>query len=215
MQFLEKNFNFGNMESLSTFKTLEDALIHFQIKENSLNLFPNLENKHEVSPYLVAELEFNTTKLPYNVSEAALCEMVIFPILKEVWKHFMEKLLLWSHRSIGKDAEMSGIPDYILAKRSPLGRVMDLPLLVMIEAKKDDFDGGWGQCIAQMVTAQGINNSKSEIYGIVTNGNAWEIGKLDSNAIFSRHNASFSLQDIPLLYNMLYNLFELCEAKVA
>jgi hypothetical protein len=201
------------MAIFSPFKTLEEALLYFGIAENTQNLFPSVPNTHIVPTYLVEELEFNTTKLPYNVSEASLCEMVIFPILKAVWKNFTEKLLLWSHKAIGKDADISGIPDYILAKRSHLGRVMDLPFLIMIEAKKDDFDAGWGQCVAQMVTAQSLNNNEQEIYGIVTNGTVWEISTLKSH-IFTKHNGSFSLQELPTLYNRLYHLFEICEAKI-
>lgn len=201
------------MANFSPFKTLEEALLYFEIVENTHNILPHIQNKHTVAPYLVEMLTFNTTMLAYKVSEASLCEMVIFPILREVWIHFTEKLLLWSHKSIGKETEMSGIPDYILAKRSHLGRVMDLPLLVMIEAKKDDFDGGWGQCLAQMVTAQSINNNADEIFGIVTNGDTWEIGKLKEK-VFTKNNGAFSLKDLSTLYNTLYFLFELCEQKV-
>ncbi len=201
------------MASFSTFKTLEDALLHFGIAENTQNIFPPIQNTQVISPYLVDELEYNTTKLAYDISEAALCEMVIFPILKAVWKHFEEKLFLWSHKSIGKEPDMSGIPDYILAKRSPLGRVMDIPLLVMIEAKKDDFNGGWGQCLAQMVTAQSLNTTSNEIFGIVTNGDTWQMGKLEGH-IFTKDKGAISLKELPTLYNTLYYLFELCENKI-
>lgn len=201
------------MASFSTFKTLEEALLHFGISEKNQNIFPHIQNTHLVSPYLEEEIEFNTTKLPYNISEASICEMVIFPVLKAVWKHFEKNLLLWSHKSIGKESDMSGIPDYILAKRSLLGRVMDLPLLIMIEAKKDDFDGGWGQCVAQMVTAQSINNNQTEIFGIVTNGDTWQFGKLEGRH-FTKNKSFISLTELATLYNTLYYLFELCESKI-
>ncbi|MFN0202772.1 MAG: hypothetical protein ACKVTZ_14710 [Bacteroidia bacterium] len=202
------------MVSFSPFKTLEEALLYFQIAERTQEIFPTIANIQPVPENLVSDLDFNITQLPYNVSEASLCEMIIFPILKEVWKRFTSKLLLWSHKSIGKDADMAGIPDYILAKRSPLGRVMDLPLLVMIEAKKDDFDAGWGQCVAQMVTAKTINQDLNEVYGIVTNGNSWEFAQLQAQT-FTKHKTSYALQDLASLYNVLYHLFEICEAKVS
>lgn len=201
------------MASFSTFKTLEEALIYFQISERTHEIFSQTTNNQTVPAQLIEELDFNMTQLPYNVSEASLCEMVIFPILKEVWKSFSKNLLLWSHKGIGKEADMAGIPDYILAKRSHLGRVMDLPLLVMIEAKKDDFDAGWGQCVAQMVTAQTLNQNDDEVFGIVTNGNSWEFGKL-ATSVFTKHRTIYSLQDISTLYNILYHLFQMCEVKV-
>lgn len=201
------------MASFSTFKTLAEALVYFNISEKSKNLFPNLTTDIEVPVTLEEELEFNLTEMPYNASEAAICEMVIFPILKSVWKHFRQKLLLWSHQSVGKEAEISGIPDYILAKRSPLGRVMSLPMLVMIEAKKDDFDEGWGQCVAQMIAAQQLNKEPYTVYGIVTNGTSWEMGYLD-DAHLVKHFQSLSLSDLKKLYNTLYFVFGNCEKQI-
>ncbi len=202
------------MASFSTFKTLEAALIHFNIKENSQNLFPNIEMKFAVPEILVEELDFNMTQMPYKVSEASICEMVIFPILKSVWKNFTSKLLLWSHKSIGKEAENSGIPDYIIAKRSPLGRVMDLPLLVMIEAKKDNFDEGWGQCVVQMLTAQSLNHDDKPIYGIVSNGNNWEFGQLVGD-VFTSNTTNTSVEELTKLYNILAHLLTICEKRVS
>lgn len=138
------------MSSFSSFKTLEDALTHFNIVSKiDTILFP--EKECTMSPYLIEELAFTLKETAYNISEAAICEAIIYPILKEVWKHFRNSLFLWSHRSLSKKSKNLGIPDYIIAKRSPLGKdVMDMPMLVMVEAKKDDFDEGWGQCLAQM-----------------------------------------------------------------
>ena len=201
------------MAIFSTFKTLSAALIHFKVAENTKNIFAPIPNTHTVSPILAEELSFNMAEMPYNESEASLCEMIIFPILKTVWVNFKQKLLLWSHKSIGKNAEITGIPDYIIAKRSPYGRVMDLPFLVMIEAKKDDFDEGWGQCLAQMITAQSLNENEEKVYGIVTNGTFWEFAQLEGH-IFTKHNVAYSLQDLNTLYNVLYHLFGLCEKKV-
>ena len=78
---------------------------------------------------------------------------------------------------MSKKAKNSGIPDYIIAKSSPLGKeVMDMPMLVMIEAKKDDFDEGWGQCLAQLNLAQQLNHQAFRVYGIVSNGEVWQFG---------------------------------------
>jgi hypothetical protein len=201
------------MASFSTFKTLESTLIHFNIQENSQNLFPNIENNIIVPELLVEELEFNMTQMPYKVSEASICEMVIFPILRSVWKNFKEKLLLWSHKSIGKETENTGIPDYIIAKRSHLGRVMDLPLLVMIEAKKDNFDEGWGQCVVQMHTAQILNNNDMPIYGIVSNGDDWQFAQLAGN-VFTQHATNISVGELAKLYNILHHLLKVCQERL-
>ena len=148
------------MSSLRSFKTLEDALTHFKVISQREST-PIPEKKITLSQSLLDTLAFNIEETAYNVSEAAICEAIIFPILCEVWKNCRKNLFLWSHKSLSKKAKNSGIPDYIIAKRSPLGKeVMDMPMLVMIEAKKDDFDEGWGQCVTQMHTIQTLNKGE-------------------------------------------------------
>ncbi|MFN0201906.1 MAG: hypothetical protein ACKVTZ_10310 [Bacteroidia bacterium] len=204
------------MGSFSQFNTLEDSLKHFQVAQEIKLIFPNVLAEKLVPPTLVEEITFNMTEIPYNISEAAICEMVIFPVIKSVWTNFRSKLLLWSHRSIGKGkiTELAGIPDYIIAKRSPLGRgVMDLPMLVMIEAKKDDFDAGWGQCLAQMVTAQQMNKTEQRVYGIVSNGDNWQFGYFVDNKLIT-NTFSMGINEIQKLYNAIYFIFEECEKQV-
>jgi hypothetical protein len=49
----------------------------------------------------------------------------------------------------------------------------------MVEAKKDDFEGGWGQCLAAMLAAQMINGDDQLILqGSVSNGDVWQFGRL-------------------------------------
>lgn len=48
-----------------------------------------------------------------------------------------------SHQSIKYDSELFGIPDYIISKRSELGKIIfETPYLAVVEAKKDDFTSG-------------------------------------------------------------------------
>jgi hypothetical protein len=35
-----------------------------------------------------------------NNSEAAICENLIYPVLKEVWKVYRRKFILWSHETL-------------------------------------------------------------------------------------------------------------------
>ena len=78
----------------------------------------------------------------------------------------------------------SGFPEYILARRSPLGKVVfDKPYFLLVEAKQDDFEGGWAQCLSEMVAAQRINdNPELVVYGITSNGTLWQFGKLEGTA---------------------------------
>ncbi len=48
---------------------------------------------------------------------------------------------------------------------------MGEPYLLVVEAKRDDFVGGWAQCLAALVAAQKINKRTNQVlFGIVTNG---------------------------------------------
>jgi hypothetical protein len=204
------------MKSFSQFKTLEIALKQFRITYEVRDIFPDLQLRAlKVAPQsLVDEINFNMTEMPYETSEASICEMIIFPILKNIWTNFRNNLLLWSHKSIGQETDLSGIPDYILAKRSILGKaVMDLPMMVMIEAKKDDFDGGWGQCLAQMMSAREINQSEHLVYGIVSNGDSWQFAYLSENKM-SKHLNPISVGDMGKLYTILYYIFDICEQQI-
>ncbi len=50
---------------------------------------------------------------------------------------------------------------------------------MLVEAKQDNFEAGWAQCLAEMIAAQRLNETAQIIiYGIVSNGNLWQFGKL-------------------------------------
>lgn len=203
------------MESFSSFKTLEMALAHFNITTVSKNIF-SISEKMPISPslYLMEELDFNLNETAYKASEAAICEAIIYPVVKEVWKSFKKHLFLWSHKSLSQVGKNAGIPDYIVAKRSPLGNaVMDLPMLVMIEAKKDDFDEGWGQCVAQMRFAQQLSKGEYTIYGIVSNGDMWQFAYLTEDTL-TQNNLFATIQDVQGIFNVLYQIFSACQKQI-
>ncbi|WP_449420370.1 hypothetical protein [Phormidium nigroviride] len=74
------------------------------------------------------------------------------------------------------DEDLWGVPDYIVAKRSPLGTIIfDKPYFLTVEAKQDRFEERWGQCLAQMVAAQRLNDELTKtIFGIVSNRKIWQ-----------------------------------------
>ena len=100
------------------------------------------------------EFEFTLSSFPI-ISEGARTETIIFPVLREVYKDYHHSFTLWIEKPLSFNAQLSGTPDYILAAKSPLGKtVFTKPLVAMVEAKKNDFDYGWGQCLAELVAAQ-------------------------------------------------------------
>jgi hypothetical protein len=57
----------------------------------------------------------------------------------------------------------------------------------VVEAKKEDLNGGLGQCVAQMIAAQRFNEQNNQsvpiIFGTVTTGDRWKFLKLESNTV--------------------------------
>lgn len=143
-------------------------------------------------------------------SESAICEGVIFPILIEIWQKYRDNLLIWSHQPLNYDEKLSGTPDYIVAKRSSRGKVIfESPYLILVEAKKDNFEEGWGQCLAELVAAQKLNNQLSQtLYGIVSNGKIWEFGKLEEDN-FVKNIQEYSISNLERLLGALNYIFEI------
>ncbi|HQU44667.1 MAG TPA: hypothetical protein PK867_17750, partial [Pirellulales bacterium] len=71
--------------------------------------------------------------------------------------------------------------DFILAAGAPLPTLRS-PIMTVVEAKKNDVEGGIGQCFAQMAGARIFNQRSgqngSEMYGCVTTGEDWQFLKL-------------------------------------
>ena len=155
------------------------------------------------SPELVAEIAFVDKYLDTRVSEFAIRESLIFPVLKEAYRKYAERFSLWSHRFIKYDEVLVGTPDYFIAKRSDLGKtVLGKPLLLMVEAKKNNFDEGWAQCLAEMIAAQKLNTQDLTIYGLVTDGQVWQFGKLAQDA-YTYNEQFFTLNNLAELLGAL------------
>jgi hypothetical protein len=156
------------------------------------------------------DLEFCREHIDILSSEAARCEIIISPLLREIYKKYHTQLSFWIQKSIAADGMLSGTPDYVIASRSPLGKtVLEQPIVIIVEAKKNDFEQGWGQCLAELFAAQIINNTPEKpIYGIVTDGILWQFGKLE-RAVFTKNLENFTLDKLALLYGALHHLIEL------
>ncbi len=194
----------------SAYKSFSAALKEFQIIHTECNFI--VETEFHIPDYFRENLDIVMQDGVVDNSEYAICEYLIVPILQEVWKHYRSKLILWSHQTLSCDEKLSGIPEYILAKKSPLGkRVFDQPYFVLIEAKQDNFDGGWAQCLAEMIAAQRLNeNSEQTVFGITSNGKLWEFGKLEVN-LFTRNQHFYSIQELDRLFAAVNYVFQQCE----
>ncbi len=189
--------------ALSNYTSLAQVQQRFRITYSEASYIR--DNEAAVPAPFLVEIRFNTDHLDVYSSEAARCEALIFPILREVYKDYVEHCELWIQKPLSYDADLNGIPDYMLATRSALGRtVLGEPVLLIVEAKRNDFEQGWGQCLAAMVAAQKLNGELStEVHGMVTDGLLWQCGKLTANQ-FIKNASVYTLSDLPALFGALH-----------
>ncbi|BAY79993.1 hypothetical protein NIES25_64810 (plasmid) [Nostoc linckia NIES-25] len=199
--------------AFSSYKTISEVLKEFLISYTESNFIKEAEFR--ITDYFREDLEIVMSEGVVDNSEFAICENLIYPVLKEVWKKYSSKFTLWSHHSLNYDEKLSGFPEYILAQRSPLGKVVfDKPYLILVEAKQDNFEAGWAQCLAEMIAAQRLNDELTiTIFGIVSNGDRWQFAKLNAQ-VFTRNITFYSIQELDKLFAAVNYLFQQCELQV-
>ena len=199
--------------AFDSYKTIGAVVKEFQITYTEADFITGLT--FATSDYFREDLHLMIREGVVDNSEFAICENLIYPVLKEVWKHYRSNFLLWSHQSLNYDEKLSGFPEYILARRSPLGKVVfDRPYLMLVEAKQDNFEAAWGQCIAEMIAAQRLNAELDLIvFGIASNGDRWQFGKLEKN-IFVRNITFYSIQELDKLVAAVNYIFNQCEMQL-
>jgi hypothetical protein len=194
--------------AFTDFKSADQVQKAYQIRYEDKNFITFTAKT--LPDYFVREFEFNRENFDVFGSEASRCEAVIYPILREACKSFIQEYSLWSHKSIAADDILTGTPDYVVAKRSQLGKnVLDFPLVLIAEAKQNDFVRGWGQCLAEMVAAQRLNgNTSLPVYGIVTDGEIWQFGKL-VDSVFTKNLSRVTIDRLEEVYGAVFSLIEL------
>lgn len=193
--------------AFSDFKTISEVLERFKITYTR-NDFIKVEDSSPSEQFL-QDFEFTQQHIDVFASEASRCEAIIFPILKESYKAYAEGYSLWIKKSITYDETLSGTPDYFVSTRSELGiPVVGKPLILLVEAKKNDFEQGWGQCLSELIAAQRINaNADVPVYGIVTDGTLWQFGRLVDDA-FTQNRTDFALAPLPTLFGAVHSVFK-------
>ena len=125
-------------------------------------------------------------KVPLAVAigtEKAKSEMIVADILVELREHFEHRISLFSGIDFSVDTEndLTGVCDFLVSL-SPEQYYVEAPVIILVEAKKDDLTTGLGQCAAEMVAAQRFNIEKGNdipcVYGATTTGINWLFLKL-------------------------------------
>ncbi|RKU10365.1 hypothetical protein C6503_19840 [Candidatus Poribacteria bacterium] len=168
--------------------TLETVKKAFELKEvNAAGIFSDIE--------LVAPSAHLTTTLERNVplafamgTEKAKSELIVSAVLVELWEHFGRNISFFSGIDFNVDAEngLTGVCDFLVSL-SPAQFHLEAPVIILVEAKRDNLTAGLGQCVAEMVAAQRFNveqgNDISCVYGTTTSGIEWVFLKLEEKKL--------------------------------
>lgn len=200
--------------AFTAFKQLGEVLKKYRIKyqQADFQIDPNALPAPEI---LHEDIRFTLRMVPFRASEAAICENLIYPVLKSAWKPFSETLTIWSRQPIS-DGDLSGVPDYVISKRSELGVIVfEAPFLAVVEAKKDDFTGGWGQCSLEMYAIQQLNGKPDlPVHGIVSNGENWEFAVLKHDEL-TKFEQNFSIKQLDELHRALGSILLFYQNRLA
>jgi hypothetical protein len=121
-------------------------------------------------------------------TEKGRSELLVAPLLAEVWGQSKHRISLYSgvELNVDEEAGLNGICDFLLGQSSQMYFV-EAPILAVVEAKKDSIPDGLGQCAAAMVAVQRFNRKakkpEGSVYGCVTTGSLWHFLRLTAQQL--------------------------------
>jgi len=167
----------------------------------------------------IALSEYLTTTLARKVplalaigTEKASSELIVADILVELREKFEHRISFFSGIDFSVDAEsgLTGVCDFLISL-SPTQFHLEAPIVVLVEAKKDNPVLGFGQCVAEMLAAQRFNAEKENdlpcIYGAATTGTVWQFLKLEAQKLYI-DRAVYSIAQCDKILGILSSMVE-------
>jgi hypothetical protein len=161
------------------------------------------------SELLLAILDQNISFALEQGTEKARSELIIAPIFIELCNQTERQVNVFSgiEFNVDKKLGLSGWADFLVS-RSTFRRGLKAPVVIAVEAKQQDFEGGVTQCIAEMYAAnifnEKRNNSTERIYGCVTTGDIWRFLVLENNEAKIETSSLDVREDLERILGILY-----------
>jgi len=180
-----------------------------------LQLFPYEKWEIDATPVPVSEvLKVNLRRAERQINTGSneweqrlFMELVFLEVLED------HDLRMWQEKQVDAGGSpFKGKADFVF---TPYQARFKLPYVVMCEAKKDNFDQGWGQCVMASKAAHMLNEKNGQIfdmYAIVSSGKAWEFGKYTTDHKFYK-TGLYSLEQTDVLLGVLHKIFTDCETR--
>ena len=163
--------------------TLETAARSLGVVTRAADLFPHAQ---PMSPpgWLTEALVRGGQGIHLSlISEKARSEFVVAPVLLAGRELSGNRFAVYSGQRLDVDPSrgLTGECDFVLSAAEAV-LPLQAPIAVVVEAKKNDIEGGLGQCVAQMVAADQFNQAAGRngtaVHGCVTTGEAWQFLRL-------------------------------------
>ena len=172
------------------------------------NLFGNASPR-QPSAFLLETLKRNLDLALMQGTEKARSELIIAPVFVELRDQAEKKISIFSGVEFNVDKKLGlwGRADFLVS-RSDYQVVLEAPIVVAIEAKEQDFDGGLTQCAAEMQATKIFNEQHNtivdKIYGCVTTGDIWKFLVMENGQV-KMDSTSFDVhEDLNRILGILY-----------
>ena len=200
--------------AFSDFTKVEQVIQLYPLQITRKNFIPDVV--FEPPALFIEDVNFSLEKQAMQESEMYFRESFIFPFLQQAWKRH-PRLKLWINQALKYDDKLFGEPDYFVsawAEKEVIDRLVNKPMLAVVETKKQDFEGGWAQCLAELIACQKVNADEHlTVYGIVSTGIIWEFGKLKQN-VFTRDPLAYTIAHPQKVLGILDYIFAACEKQL-
>lgn len=190
--------------------TLLELKRRFGVTEVVAPLFATKPTPVQPDAQLIHHLERVQTFSMRN--EKAKSEAVVFPVLWDVVKRNEDFFTLFSGENLSarKEEGLSGECDFVVTKNLR-SYEMEMPILCVVKAKRDNFDIGIPQCAAQLLGAsllnQEINRPIDPLYGCVTTADYWRFLRLEGRH-FTIDEKPYALSDLPQLLGVFQHILD-------
>ncbi|HZZ78817.1 MAG TPA: hypothetical protein VFE62_09885 [Gemmataceae bacterium] len=144
-------------------------------------------------------------------TEKARSEMIVAPVLLEVYQQLEGRISLFSgvEWEVDENQGLRGRCDFLMGLTQEQ-LTIEAPVLSVVEVKNNDLNSGVGQCLAELVAARIFNQQNNTVvpvlYGIVTTGSNWRFLRLIDNTAYV-DATEYYIADVERIVGIIVSMF--------
>ncbi len=164
----------------------------------------------EPGPMLTTQIQ-RALKLPLR-NEKAKSELIVSPVLLELIDQNSDFFTFYSGENLPADRAhgLVGECDFIISRNTG-SFALNMPILTVVEAKRDNLESGVDQCAAQLYGAslinQGLGSPVPIYYGCVTNAREWLFLRFQ-NHHYTIDSRRYQLDRLPELLGVFKHILD-------